>query len=259
MPFTFSHPGFVIPIYNKWSPYFSLTGLFFGSIIPDFEYFVCRIIEAKYTHFGHGIFSINIPAAFVMTFVFHYLIRNSLIYALPKPLTQMYVHHVEFEWFRYFKTNVMKVILSIILGVLTHIFLDALTHDTSILIKYIPGLGIKFSDVGAHPPGVYTVVQYVLSIIGLWIFIKYLLSISKKNPAISYSVWVSIFYWLIFISVTAYITFLKMQVVENVKEFTNVLTMVLAGLVGASIIAGITTSIIYIIFKTLKPQTKTQN
>jgi hypothetical protein len=100
MPFTFSHPALVLPLYAAGKKYLSLPGLVMGSIAPDFEYFL-RMKKgiSYYSHTTAGLLYFNLPLSLVLLFVFHEIVRNLLILHLP-PLafqTVLYISSISME------------------------------------------------------------------------------------------------------------------------------------------------------------------
>jgi hypothetical protein len=83
MPFTFSHPAIVLPFAFLPRKWFSLTGLVIGSLIPDFEYFLRMRIKSNYSHTIDGLFWFDLPLGIILGYIFHYLVRDSLLNNLP--------------------------------------------------------------------------------------------------------------------------------------------------------------------------------
>ncbi len=137
MPFTFSHPAIVLPFCKTTSKWVSVTGLVMGSVVPDFE-FLLRLRETD--TFGHtwlGIIFFDIPFAIVMAFLFHLVIRNTLILHLPKFIRVRFLIYLNFDWNSYFVRNKIAFIAAVIAGIFSHIFLDAFTHfDGAIVVRY---------------------------------------------------------------------------------------------------------------------------
>lgn len=128
MPFTFAHPAAVLP-FKKFSPkYFSATGLLAGSVVPDFEYFIYFRDSMQWSHYWWGIFCFDLPVGLVLCFLFHNLVRDSLIANGPFLVYRKFAGYVDFNWNRYFANRWLSVIVSLLLGSALHILWDALTH-----------------------------------------------------------------------------------------------------------------------------------
>ncbi|MFV9484419.1 DUF4184 family protein, partial [Christiangramia sp. ASW11-125] len=165
MPFTFSHPAIVLPlkfISNKW---FSLTGLVIGSITPDFEYFIKMKVESHFSHSILGIFYFDLPLAIVLTFIFHNIVRNQLIENSPKIIKARTIDFNNFNWNQYFKSNYLVVIISILVGISSHIFWDSFTHKTGFFVSEIIYLQ-KNIEIRNYNFPIYKILQHLSTILG---------------------------------------------------------------------------------------------
>ena len=102
MPFTFSHPAIVLPFCKAKKIQLSLTGLIIGSIMPDMEFLLKLKETAIFGHTWLGLFLFDIPVGIVLSFIFHALMRNTLIMNMPKPIRQRFLVFVSFNWIKYF-------------------------------------------------------------------------------------------------------------------------------------------------------------
>jgi len=134
MPFTFSHPAIVLPL-TKARLNLSATGLIIGSMVPDFEYFIRMIDVTKYSHTLFGIFWFDLPIAVLVSFIFHQVVRNCLFDNLPSFLRDRFFVYKKLNWPRYFVKNWPFVLLSIIIGSVSHILWDGVTHNTMFYVK----------------------------------------------------------------------------------------------------------------------------
>lgn len=135
MPFTFSHPAFVLPLMRARSRWFSLTGLVVGSLTPDFEYFLRMQGERAHGHTVAGVFWFDLPLALLLCFLFHNLVRNPLINHLHPALQQRFYKVKGFRWNAYCKSRWGTVVSSILLGVLSHLFADAFTNANGYFVS----------------------------------------------------------------------------------------------------------------------------
>jgi len=178
MPFTFSHPAIVLPFCKLKKIPFSITGLVMGSIAPDME-FLFRMIETNsFAHRWPGIVWFNIPFALAFSFIFHYFFRNPLILHLPKFFRQRLTPFLFFNWVAYFKKNRLRFLVSVCIGILSHIFLDAFTHEDGIFVT----MNVAFYQtlvVFNQPLPVYVVLQLASSVAGA-IYIVWFVAWMKK-------------------------------------------------------------------------------
>ncbi len=149
MPFIFAHPAAILPFSYLPKKYVSFTGLVVGSMIPDLEYFLRFSATSYFSHTWAGLFWFDLPAALIMCFVFHNLVRNELILHLPRPLLLRCVHCLSFNWNAWFRKNWFVIIFCIMIGTATHLIWDYLTHETTSSIEqtnYIQNKTIPYKD-----------------------------------------------------------------------------------------------------------------
>lgn len=204
MPFTFSHPAAVLPLWNSKKHRLSVTGLIAGSMVPDFE-FLFRLRETDI--FGHtipGIILFDIPAAILLSYVFHLYIRNVLILHLPKPIRQRFSGYLTFNWKWYFKRNLHWYFVSFITGLATHFILDDFTHSYGYAVNHIPFFMLNIRIMQYDVP-VYYIFQVALSLIGAGYACLFISRMEKGRPANVvkriWEYWVSliVLWWLFFI------------------------------------------------------------
>ncbi len=167
MPFTFSHPFIVLPLCRNSNRYFSATGLITGSMALDFEYFIyMKKIEHESFHtLPYGVFIFGMPAGFMLMFVYHLLIRNNLIDNLPPFLWRRLVQYKALDWNTFFKKNFIKITISLLVGIYSHLLLDAFTHDFGFFVRSFPALNMRVIFLNSETP-VYDLLQSLLSFLG---------------------------------------------------------------------------------------------
>jgi len=175
MPFTFSHPAIILPFENSKRKWFSLTGLIVGSIVPDME-FLLRLKETNM--FGHswlGVIAFDIPAAVLLSFIFHQLVRDPLVMYSPKFFRQRFSALLSFNWPRHFKQHAVRFFVSVLIGIASHFFLDAFTHYDGAIAKRS---SFFFNEIviWEQPYPMYLVLQVATSLAGglyiLWFIFK---------------------------------------------------------------------------------------
>jgi len=138
MPFTFAHPAIVLPLKIKWKDHFNLTALVLGSMAPDFEYFVKMRIESKIGHSFIGFIVFDLPLVIIISLVFHFIVKNTLILHLPEKVNSFIRQDKEDslfkkgKWFR----GILIFIYSAIIGMFSHTLWDAFTHEYAILFQF---------------------------------------------------------------------------------------------------------------------------
>jgi hypothetical protein len=137
MPFTFAHPAFILPLGAVSKKYISFTGLVIGALVPDFEYFIRFADHSIYSHTWQGVLWFDLPLGICLSFIFHNIVRDPLIHHLPDYLKSRLLPFKDFNWSKRFKTHWHIIIVSILIGTLSHIFWDAITHETTEVLERI--------------------------------------------------------------------------------------------------------------------------
>lgn len=178
MPFTFSHPAVVLPIYKAGRRYLSLTGLVVGSMTPDFEYFLRLRVRSEYSHTLGGIFWFDLPLALVASFLFHSVIRGQLIINLPVILSKRFTNYIGLDAQSIFVNRMGVVILSCLIGITSHVLWDGFTHSTGMAVSGIPILQSSIRLKSWSLP-IFKIIQHSSTLIGGIVILYYI----KKLPA----------------------------------------------------------------------------
>ena len=139
MPFTFSHPAIVLPAHSLLRKRVSLTGLLAGSVVPDFEYFVRVFHKSHYSHTIGGLFYADLPAALLLCFLYHNLVRGPFYLHTPLFLKRRMAPFQTFNWNRWFAAKWRTVLLSILAGAASHLLWDKLTHHSVPMVQAASG------------------------------------------------------------------------------------------------------------------------
>ena len=173
MPFTFAHPAIVLPLLGKKWKFLSATALIVGSIAPDFESFIGLGADKVYSHTWLGVLWFDLPLTLIICLVFHALVKEPLIDALPGSLGSKLERLRNMDWVDYANSNFAGVMVSALIGVLSHMIWDAATH----LNLYSPDA--ITSSIHFHGRRLYILLQYFNSVVGLVIIAIYM----TKKPA----------------------------------------------------------------------------
>jgi hypothetical protein len=237
MPFTFSHAALVFPInwgFKKWT---SMTGLIIGSLVPDFEKFINMRPGNTISHTWEGIFLFSIPLGLLLFFIFHIVVRDSLIDNLPEHFRKRLHIYGKVDWIAHFKKHYLLICISIAIGAFSHIVLDDITKDHERLVRYFPltGNGITLTD------SIYLsfslLVEVLSGLIGLMLVYYFVLRLPKVTvPGQSFSN--KLLFWSICVLIAALVVFLRIWFEGSVGKFELIITCISAfmiGLMGASI------------------------
>jgi hypothetical protein len=192
MPFTFSHPAAVLPFKYIPAKWLSLTGLVIGSMTPDFEYFIRMRVYSSYSHTWIGMFWFDLPLTLLSAFVFHCIVRDTLIDNLPRFLKKRFLLFKQFQWTFYIKKNFIGVIISCLIGIITHFLWDGFTHENGQFVQILDFLQ-ETTNVGKHDIPVYKILQHSSSILGGIIMIYTILQLPPNGASHKEN---NLFYWL---------------------------------------------------------------
>ncbi|MEC2077011.1 DUF4184 family protein [Metabacillus fastidiosus] len=133
MPLTFAHPAAVLPFQRK-NKYVHFPAMVFGSMAPDYEYFLSGQPVGNFGHTLTGFLFLNLPLVIAVYFIYKCFIRQTVLYYLPFTLQGFYME-------KQAVSNIWKIIVfcySALFGMLTHVVWDSFTHiDGFIVMKFL--------------------------------------------------------------------------------------------------------------------------
>jgi hypothetical protein len=243
MPFTFAHPAAVIPFLNRNRNYFSATGLIIGSMAPDFESFILLTEKKIYGHTWPGVFWFDLPLAIIIAIVFHGIVRDAFIRNLPWALHERLKRFEGIHWFHYLRKHFLVVVVSVLIGIFTHMLLDAFTHlnlydpdatDSPILLGHIQ---------------VYLLLQYTLSVVGLVLILYYIFkiphvplqktvhdSMTFKINHVRHSRATKVIYWILLVIFTCLTMIVSIYFLEREMNIILFIDICIAGLCSGLIL-----------------------
>ena len=139
MPFTLAHPAIILPL-TRIPKYFNPTALVIGSLAPDFEYFFRFEATSTISHSILGILVFNLPLVFLLSYIFHFVIKKPFLQHLPSPFDKYYSHYSQTTFsLNSFKKSLVFII-SAIIGSASHVLWDNFTHIHGYFVELIPSL-----------------------------------------------------------------------------------------------------------------------
>ncbi len=190
MPFTISHAAVASPLYRVPRRYLSLSGLIIGSMVPDFLYFFRLNPYADDGHHFPGILLYDLPLALLLAYAWHHWWRYPLMKYSPPFAAARLERYRYFNWHQYFSRHFGIVILSTLLGIATHLFLDGFTHQEGFFVTHISPLQGNWG----HMPAWYWM-QILTSVAGLMILFYYFFKIPVKRPQKINAPGGALFFW----------------------------------------------------------------
>jgi hypothetical protein len=130
---------------------------------PDFEYF---IMLEPYQSIGHsltGLFLQAIPLCVILAVIFHVIVKEILVLHLPSNYNiDQRAYNTLSKW-RLNPKGWVVFILSVIIGFLTHVFIDGFTHFNGYFVqRYSP-----LRDLMIYNFPLYKILQHSFSAFGL--------------------------------------------------------------------------------------------
>jgi uncharacterized protein DUF4184 len=189
MPFILSHPAAVVPLIKIGlfaRSGLSLSALMLGSMVPDlprFIHFTHHLPSGK--HFAHsfiGLFLFCLPVGMFGLWVFHSIFKPPLLSLLP--LNQQERLATEGAHFRFGPLRRLSlVILSLLLGALTHIIWDSFTHAHGWTVQHFSLLREPIMQTSRDPILVYSFLQRASTVVGGALIIHWYVQWLKEEPA----------------------------------------------------------------------------
>jgi fluoride ion exporter CrcB/FEX len=175
MPSPLAHPAAAIP-FTKAKLIFS--ALVIGSIAPDFGYFA-PLPSSFFMYTPAGLFLFDLPVALILLWLFHTFIKWPLLSLLPVGLQRRLYEHAKGFSFGPPKRFGL-ILLSLLVGSLTHIVWDSFTHDYGWMVEH---MAFFKTPVAGMP--LYSLLQNLSTIIGIAIlvywFIRWLPNASRSE------------------------------------------------------------------------------
>lgn len=161
MPFPLAHPAAVLPFRRYCPRWFSFPALVVGSLAPDLGYFFGRFALDRFSHQLLGSFLFCLPVG-ILCLVFLYALRSyavrKVFKATPPPILQLAWSPLGSPW---------VVVISLLAGAWTHLFLDSFTHQSGWLAERLPWLQLPLGSVAGRMVRVYSVLWYACSFVGV--------------------------------------------------------------------------------------------
>ena len=123
--FTLAHPAAAVPL-ARWG--LAMSALVVGSMAPDFAYCLQLPCGRRFGHSLPGVFLFSLPMGMAVLWVFHAILKRPLLLLLPVSHQQRLIAYAgEFSFVP--TSRFAVVVLSLMLGIATHIAWDIFTHS----------------------------------------------------------------------------------------------------------------------------------
>ncbi|TCJ86874.1 uncharacterized protein DUF4184 [Cocleimonas flava] len=165
MPFTVSHTVAVIPLYKYLGKYGAMSPLIIGSMTPDIAYITPFLVHQRMdSHSLIGLYLFCIPMGLTVYFLYHFLMAPVITSVLPKFIQKHLGSHLFQGKLPDIPSHVL--VLSLVVGALTHIIWDFFTHETG-LPQFIHWMDVPLTAIDGYDIMPYRVLQHFSSLFGL--------------------------------------------------------------------------------------------
>lgn len=169
MPLTFAHPAAILPFSRK-SKYINFSAMVFGSMAPDFEYFLRGQPMGDIGHTFTGLVLFNLPLVTIVYVIYHIFVHQILFNHLPTILQDTYVKRVD-------PTIILKVVVfcySALFGMLTHVVWDSFTHINGYMVLKFPALFTHSYHIYGFAIPLYKFLQHGSTLFGITMILVYM-------------------------------------------------------------------------------------
>jgi len=163
VPFTPAHGAAALP-FRRLGLVFS--ALMVGTFAPDFEYFIRLTPGHGFGHTLLGTFVLTLPLALAVFWLFHAYVKQAVAGLLPEAAQRRLTNHL--QDFRFGGAGRFRlIVVSILLGIATHLLWDSFTHPNTWAYRHWPVLGqpVLAPVLGMVPA--YKLLQHGSTMIGL--------------------------------------------------------------------------------------------
>ena len=189
MPFTPAHIAAALPFRHSrlvWS------ALVIGTMAPDFEYFIRFEPGLPYGHRFPGVFLVTLPLALVTLWLFHAYVKAPFVALLPAGFRHRLAPYMGKFWFGG-PGRFGLIVVSVLIGVLTHIAWDSFTHGNAWLVRYLPLLQTPIHLHRVRTVPLYKLLQHGSTLFGLTVLAVAVLAWYRRTdvsaPASTQSIW----------------------------------------------------------------------
>lgn len=244
MPFTPAHPALVLPLISRKQPLLSSTGLIIGSMAPDFEYFFRLHHVSYFSHTIIGVFLFNVPITFLLSVIFHVLVRDQVIRHLPPYFRQRALTVRYPEWLTYLEKNWFLFLISAVIGAFSHLLWDEFTHPDNYIVTILPILLTQVKlPVIEKSIMLCRLIQHLSSVLGIAVVLWYVYRLPKAQlqPGQQqhwFRFWLGIFgFGVLFVLLNLFIR------LDLLPAPGNLVVILISGCMLALIIAGATSKL----------------
>jgi len=162
VPLTFAHPAAAVPLARPLGRWGVLSALVIGSVVPDLFYILPLTMHRASSHSLAGLFWFCLPVGIAVYALFHAVLKRPLCALLPA------------AWQLRLDAGGTRapasrpgVVLSILVGAVSHIVWDAFTHQDGFAVMALPGLTREIASFSNYHLYLYRVMQHLSTVVGV--------------------------------------------------------------------------------------------
>jgi hypothetical protein len=140
--------------------------LVIGSMAPDIAFLLPIGVMRAESHSLGGLFWYCLPVGLICYLMFHRLMKQPIIQLLPPPVFARLGPYDHSDW-SISTRRLAPVLISILVGAMTHLVWDSFTHRGSWAVRNIDWLRIHLFTGGGFWIYLYTLLQWLCSLLGL--------------------------------------------------------------------------------------------
>ncbi len=139
MPFTASHAAAVVPVFGRGLP---MSALVIGSMVPDLPYYLPLPVTSTQTHSLVGVLGADLMLGICAYLVWHLVLVAPLVWVAPEGLQLRIPDHLRGRAGVRLAgvADLGRLCLALVIGALSHVVLDAFTHDDLWVPRAFPGM-----------------------------------------------------------------------------------------------------------------------
>lgn len=209
---------------------------------PDFEYF---IMLEPYSSIGHSILGLvlqAIPLSILFAFIFHYIVKEQLAIHMPSIFSlNRRAYNILGEWKLQNQKDWMIFVLSVVIGFISHVTIDAFTHVHGYFVVHFSIL----RELLFFGLPVFKALQHSLSLLGLLVtFVVIINQLYRSslisNKALDVTTKQKILYWLSVMSFSIVVTGVKLVFTSS----NNIIGILVVAPISGLLLGFILTSLI---------------
>jgi Domain of unknown function (DUF4184) len=177
VPFTLAHSAAALPFRRlRLVP----SALVIGTLAPDFEYLVKLDAHGRLAHTFPGVFVLTLPLALVVLWIFHRFVKLPVVRLLPDGVQGRLSKDItEFRFLG--ASRFLHIVVSILVGIATHILWDSFTHRGTWLYAHWPLLRQTYHLPFEGTIPLYKALQHGSSVLGVGVILIWLVLWYRGN------------------------------------------------------------------------------